>query len=48
MNDDEKREVEWPEPCEDPDEEPTEPWAKLALRKKGEELLEWKEWEKWR
>jgi len=26
MSDDEQ--VEWPEPADDPDEEPTEPWAK--------------------
>jgi len=24
----EEREIVWPEPREDPDEEPTEPWAK--------------------
>jgi hypothetical protein len=40
--------VTWPEPRADPPEEPTEPWAKLAERIVGEELVEWKEWAKWR
>ena len=45
---DEQDRVVWPEPREDPPEEPAEPWARLAERKLGEELVEWKEWEKWR
>ena len=48
MNDDEKREVEWPPPREDPPEEPAEPWARIVKRKLGEELVEWEEWEQWR
>jgi hypothetical protein len=40
--------IEWPEPADEPDDEPTEPWAKLAERKVAEEIIEWKEWEKWR
>jgi hypothetical protein len=43
-----RREVEWPPPADDPPVEPAEPWARIAERKLGEELVEWEEWEKWR
>jgi hypothetical protein len=43
-----KQEIAWPPPKSDPGYEPTEPWAKQAARKKGEELVEWEEWQKWR
>jgi len=43
-----EREVVWPEPREDPDEEPAEPWARLLDRAKRWEgwddfLKEWEE-----
>jgi hypothetical protein len=38
---DEEREIEWPEPREDPDEEPFEPWAR-----RREELMDrWRGWD---
>jgi hypothetical protein len=50
MNNEEpdRREVDWPPPRDQPDREPTEPWAKYADRPRGEEIVEWKEWQQWR
>lgn len=40
----EGREIEWPKPREDPDEEPNEPWAR-AGQHSGRE---WDGWGRWR
>jgi hypothetical protein len=46
MND--EREIQWPEPREDPPEEPVEPWAKLVEHQLAEEIVEWEGWQRWR